>query len=153
MKSVPVLYMLDTNILIYLIKNRPPEVAERVNALGDDARLCMSFFTYAELLKGAERSVRKDAVLRQLEQLVRQVPVRYAGSPALCRHYAAQFTRLREAGTPIGANDLWIACHALADDCTLVTNNVREFERVQGLAIENWAEPLVPDLSAPGLSR
>lgn len=149
----PSLYMLDTNILIYLIKNRPPEVAERVNALGDDAGLCMSFFTYAELLKGAERSVRKDAVLRQLEHLVRQVPVRYAASPVLCTHYAVQFTRLREAGTPIGANDLWIACHALADGCTLVTNNVREFERVQGLAIENWAEPLAPDLSAPDPSR
>ena len=71
----------------------------------------------------------------------------------LCTHYAVQFTRLREAGTPIGANDLWIACHALADGCTLVTNNVREFERVQGLAIENWAEPLAPDLSAPDPSH
>ena len=146
-------YMLDTNILIYLIKNRPPAVAERVNALEDSAELSMSFFTYAELLKGAERSVRKVDVLRQLDQLVRQVPVRYAASPALCTHYAAQFTRLREAGTPIGANDLWIACHALADGYTLVTNNVREFERVQGLAIENWAEPLAPDLSARDPSR
>ena len=99
----------------------------------------MSFFTFAELLKGAERSTRKPEVLRRLDDLTRVIPVRYAASPALCQHYAAQFTRLREAGTPIGANDLWIACHALADDCTLVTNNTREFERVAALPLENWA--------------
>ena len=49
-----------------------------------------------------------------------------------------QFTRLRAAGTPVGSNALWITCHALADDCTLVSNNVGEFERVQGLRLENW---------------
>lgn len=133
-------YMLDTNILIYLIKNKPPSVAERINALGNEAALCMSFFSFAELLLGAERSTRKANVLRQLDGLTRVVPVRYAASRALCEHYAVQFTRLRAAGTPIGANDLWIACHALADDSTLVTNNRREFERVQGLRMANWVE-------------
>lgn len=132
--------MLDTNILIYLIKNKPPSVAARINALDPSDELCMSFFTYAELLKGAERSTRKGAVLRQLGDLVRQIPVRFSASTALCEHYAQHFTRLRAAGTPIGANDLWIACHALADDCTLVTNNIGEFERVQGLGLENWVE-------------
>jgi len=52
-------YMLDTNILIYLIKNRPPAVAARINALDPSDELCMSFFTYAELLKGAQRSTQK----------------------------------------------------------------------------------------------
>jgi tRNA(fMet)-specific endonuclease VapC len=98
----------------------------------------MSFVTYAELLKGAERSTRKPEVLKRLTDLTRAIPVRYGTSASLCEHYATQFTRLRAAGTPIGANDLWIACHALADDCTLVTNNVGEFERVQGLSLENW---------------
>lgn len=133
-------YMLDTNILIYLIKDKPPSVAERINALGGNVQLCMSFFTFAELLKGAERSVRKPEVLRQLDLLTRQVPVRYTTHRAICSHYAAHFTRLREAGTPIGGNDLWIACHALAEDCTLVTNNTREFMRISGLRLENWAE-------------
>jgi len=132
--------MLDTNILIYLMKNKPPEVAERVNALGSDAELCMSFFTFAELLMGAERSTQKADVLRRLDALARVVPVRYGVQRAICQHYAVQFTRLRAAGTPIGANDLWIASHALADDCTLVTNNTREFERVAGLRLENWAQ-------------
>ena len=133
-------YMLDTNILIYLIKNKPPSVAERINALSSDDQLCMSFFTFAELLKGAERSTRKSEVLRHLEQLTRLVSVQYVTNKALCQHYATQFTQLKEAGTPIGANDLWIACHALADDCTLVTNNTREFERVLGLRLGNWVE-------------
>lgn len=132
-------YMLDTNILIYLIKNKPPAVAQRINALGSDAALCMSFFSFAELLLGAERSTRKADVRRQLDALTRVVPVRYAAGRALCEHYAEHFARLRAAGTPIGANDLWIACHALADDCTLVTNNLREFERLPGLRLENWA--------------
>lgn len=133
-------YLLDTNTLIYLIKNKPASVAERVNALDEDAMLCMSFFTYAELLKGAERSTRKAEVLGRLEQLTRQVPVIYETDRSLCEHYAVHFSRLKEAGTPIGANDLWIVCHALAQDATLVTNNLREFERIKGLRLENWVE-------------
>jgi tRNA(fMet)-specific endonuclease VapC len=132
-------YMLDTNIIIYFIKNRPPSVARRINALEADATLHMSFFTYAELLKGAERSSRKADVLRRLDGLTRQIPVLYGVPPSICDHYAHHANRLREAGTPIGGNDLWIACHALAEDMVLVTNNVAEFERIQGLGVENWA--------------
>lgn len=132
--------MLDTNTLIYLIKNKPPSVAERINAMEDSDALCMSFVSYAELLKGAERSTRKPEVLRRLEALARQVPVLYGIGPALCEHYAIQATRLRAAGTPIGGNDLWIACHALATTATLVTNNVGEFSRVHGLVVENWVQ-------------
>ena len=135
------IYLLDTNILIYLIKNQPPAVAERVDALPEDDGLRMSFITWAELLKGAERSVRKTEVLRRLDVLARQVTVIYPAGPAICRYYAEQFIRLKDAGTPIGANDLWIACHALAEEATLVTHNTREFRRVAGLRVEDWAEP------------
>lgn len=65
----------------------------------------------------------------------------YPAGPAICRHYAEQFTRLKDAGTPIGANDLWIACHALAEAATLVTHNTREFARVAGLRLEDWVAP------------
>ncbi len=133
------IYLLDTNILIYLIKNHPPSIAERIDALADDDLLCMSFVTWAELLKGAERSTRKSEVLRRLDALARQVAVIYPTGAAICRHYAEQSTRLKEAGTPIGANDLWIACHGLAEDATLVTHNTREFQRVVGLRLEDWA--------------
>ncbi|MFY9975230.1 MAG: type II toxin-antitoxin system VapC family toxin [Chromatiaceae bacterium] len=130
--------MLDTNILIYLLKHHPPEIAARVDALPPTDNLCMSFVTYAELLKGAERSTRKADVIQRLDRLTRQVPVNYPAGADICRHYARQFTRLRTAGTPIGANDLWIGCHALAEAATLVTNNAREFQRLDGLAVENW---------------
>ncbi len=133
------IYMLDTNILIYLIKNKPPSIAERINALDKDAALCMSFVTYAELLKVAERSTRKTQVLSQLNQLTQVIPVQYGTNPGLCQHYAIQFTLLETAGTPIGANDLWIACHALSQNATLVTHNLREFERIAGLMLEDWA--------------
>ena len=132
-------YMLDTNILIYLMKNRPASVAERVNRIGADDQLCMSFFTYAELLKGAQRSARKERVLRNLNELIRQIPVLYAVDQRLCGHYARHFTKWKVAGTPIGANDLWIACHALAEDAVLVTHNTREFRRVNGLLVEDWS--------------
>jgi tRNA(fMet)-specific endonuclease VapC len=130
--------MLDTNTLIYFIKNKPPEVAARINALRDEDELCMSFVTYAELLKGAERSMRKDDVLRKLTALTAQVAVLYPSTASICRHYAEHATRLKLAGTPIGGNDLWIASHALALSATLVTNNLSEFARIQGLAVENW---------------
>jgi tRNA(fMet)-specific endonuclease VapC len=132
--------MLDTGTLIYLVKHRPESVAQRINALGEDSELCMSFVTYAELLKGAERSTRRDEVVRKLERLARQVPVLYTVGRSLCEHYAVQFTLLKSAGTPIGANDLWIACHALAEGATLVTRNQREFSRVAGLKTETWVE-------------
>jgi tRNA(fMet)-specific endonuclease VapC len=136
-----VIYLLDTNVLIYLIKRQPPGIAERVDALPDEARLCMSFITWAELLKGAERSTKKPEVLRRLDVLQHQVRVLYPAGPGICQHYAEQFTRLKDAGTPIGANDLWIACHALAENATLVTHNTREFHRIDGLRVEDWVTP------------
>ena len=131
--------LLDTNILIYLIKNHPPQVAERIDALAPNDSLAMSFITWAELLQGAEGSQRREATLRQLHQLARQVPVLYPEGPQICRHYAVQATALKRRGTPIGANDLWIACHALALDATLVSHNVSEFARIEGLRLEDWA--------------
>jgi tRNA(fMet)-specific endonuclease VapC len=134
-----VIVLLDTNILIYLIKNHPPRVAERIDALDPGDSLAMSFITWAELLQGAEGSQRREATLRQLDQLARQVPVLYPEGPQICRHYAVQATALKRRGTPIGANDLWIACHALALDATLVSHNVNEFARIEGLRLEDWA--------------
>lgn len=131
--------LLDTNILIFLIKNHPPQVAERIDALDPGDSLAMSFITWAELLQGAEGSQRREATLRQLDQLARQVPVLYPEGPQICRHYAVQATALKRRGTPIGANDLWIACHALALDATLVSHNVNEFARIEGLRLEDWA--------------
>jgi tRNA(fMet)-specific endonuclease VapC len=65
--------------------------------------------------------------------------VAYPSQSGICHHYAEQLSRLKTAGTPIGANDLWIGCHALAESATLVTNNERESRRIVGLSVENWA--------------
>ena len=102
------IYLLDTNILIYLIKSQPPSIAQRIDALPESDALCMSFVTWAELLKGAERSTRKTEVLRRLNALARQVPVRYPTAPAICRHYAELATRLQAEGARDPQPDLHI---------------------------------------------
>jgi tRNA(fMet)-specific endonuclease VapC len=133
-----VIYLLDTNILIYLIKSKPSSIARKVNSLSANDRLYMSFVTWAELLKGAEGSKRKAEVLQGLDALARQIKVIYPNGPAICRYYAEQFVRLKKLGTLIGANDFWIACHALAEGATLVTHKVKEFKRISGLKLEDW---------------
>lgn len=135
-------YMLDTNMLIYMLKNRPPAVASRVAALQaqDPDCLCMSFVTWAELLKGAERSRVPGKVRERLRRVAESIPVLFEVSPAMCEHQARLAVTLKAQGTPIGANDLWIAAHALAEGCALVTNNQREFMRVPGLELDNWVE-------------
>lgn len=131
-------WLLDTNILIYLMKRKPPELVERVVAIGGDDTVAMSFVTYAELLKGAEGSSRTETVLAALQDLTKEIPVEYAVDELLCRLYGEHANRLKRSGTPIGGNDLWIACHALSVNATLVTNNTREFSRIEGLRLENW---------------
>ena len=135
------IHLLETNIIIYLINNRPPQVAARIDALPAEDSLAMSFITWAELLQGAEGSQRRTATLAQLDALARLVPVLYPEGPAICRAYAEQATALKKRGTPIGANDLWIACHALALKATLITHSLREFERIDGLQLADWAAP------------
>ena len=134
------IYLLDTNILIYLIKNQPPQVAQRIDALSDADALAMSFITWAELLQGAAGSRRRETTLQKLDGLRRLLPVVYPEGDAICRHYAEQAANLKSLGTPIGANDLWIACHALAIGATVVSHKLREFRRIAGLQLVDWAE-------------
>ena len=96
------IYLLDTNILINLIKNQPPAIAQRVDALPGETRLGMSFITWAELRTGAERSTRKQEVQRRLGALARQVEVLYPTGPAICHHYAEQFMRLKTPARRLG---------------------------------------------------
>lgn len=133
-----VTYMLDTNILIYLMKNKPISVAQKIDSLEVTSKLVMSYVTYAELLKGAENSQRKVQTLAQLDKLTNIIEPVYPNDVAICQHYATQFLQLKAKGTPIGGNDLWIGCHALAHKSILVTHNVKEFKRIEGLIIEDW---------------
>lgn len=130
-------YLLDTNICIYIRQKRPPEVLRRFKklAVGDAA---ISVITYGELLYGAERSAARATSLERLHALVTLMPV--LPMPASgAEAYGAIRAELERTGRMIGNNDLWIAAHARAADLVLVTNDEREFQRVPGLVVENWA--------------
>ncbi|HSV46900.1 MAG TPA: type II toxin-antitoxin system VapC family toxin [Ramlibacter sp.] len=130
-------YLLDTNICIYIAKHSPPAVRARFEAHAADA-LAMSVITLGELRYGAEKSqARKKALaaLGHLQELIQVAPL----TDVVAAHYGDIRSALERAGQPIGANDLWIAAHARSEGWTLVTNNEREFLRVKGLVVENWA--------------
>lgn len=127
--------MLDTNIAIYVIKHRPVSALETFNRHA--GHLCISSITLAELFHGAEKSVKPDHNLRQIEDFVSRLEVLEYGSKA-ASHYGDIRSVLERKGTTIGVNDLHIAGHARSEGLTLVTNNLREFERVEGLRLDNW---------------
>jgi len=133
-------YLLDTDICIYTAKARPPEVAQRLRNLTPGS-VAMSVVTLGELVFGAERSQARAQAIGNLARLVELIPVLNLPESA-GRHYGRIRAALTAAGTPIGNNDLWIAAHAAADALILVSNNSREFERVQGLQVENWVRQL-----------
>ena len=102
-------YLLDTNICIYIAKRRPPEVATHFESLRS-GEVGMSIITYGELLFGSEKSRHPKAVEERLERFVELVPVLPLPDDSP-HHYARIRAKLERAGTPIGANDLWIAAH------------------------------------------
>ena len=128
-------YMLDTNIVIYIIKRRPLEVLETFNSHA--GHLCISAITLSELLHGAEKSAQPERNLRQTEDFISRLDVLPYGLKAAA-HYGEIRADLERSGTPIGVNDLHIAGHARSEGLVLVTNNLREFERVKALRLENW---------------
>ena len=130
------MFLLDTNICIYIIRKKPPTVLQRFESLPLGA-VAMSLVTYGELEYGALKSQNKQQALAVLQELQHYIPV--LGMEAeVAAEYAAIRQLLESKGTPIGNNDLWIAAHARALDLTLVSNNLREFERVPRLKLENW---------------
>ena len=130
-------YMLDTNIVIYVIKRRPVEILAVFNAHA--GQMCISSITLAELLHGVEKSSMITKNLRKVEDFVSRLEVLpYENTAA--SHYGDIRTNLEKKGTVIGVNDLHIAAHARSEGFILVSNNVREFERVEGLRLENWIE-------------
>lgn len=134
------IYLLDTNIVSYFLRGTSPDLNQRIlNSNAED--LGMSVISAGELHYGLRRlpSSRRAKLLgQQLDALLSAIAVQPLPADA-ARHYGTIKAALDPAGTPIGGNDLWIAAHALADSMTLVTHNVREFERVKGLKVENWA--------------
>ncbi len=130
-------YMLDTNIVIYTIKNRPAELREAFKR--HDGQMCISSITWGELVYGAERSSQPEKNLEVIEGLAARLEVLSCG-PNDAAHFGQLRAELAAVGNPIGPYDTMIAGHARAHGLILVTNNVREFERVPGLRIENWVK-------------
>jgi tRNA(fMet)-specific endonuclease VapC len=128
-------YLLDTNIVSDVVRNPQGKVTDRIRKVGE-AQVCTSIIVAAELRYGAERkasprlSSQLEAVLGALEVLPLETPVDIA--------YGKLRASLERASTPIGANDLLIAAQGLALGYTVVTDNDKEFTRVQNLRCENW---------------
>lgn len=131
-------YMLDTNICIYAIKNKPEQVLKQLKSKLKHG-ICISAITLAELEHGVEKSAqpeRNRAALLQFLSILDILPF----DDLAAAEYGTICAYLQKRGTPIGTMDMLIAGHARAEGMILVTNNVREFERVPDLKVENWTE-------------
>ena len=128
-------YLLDTNIVIYTMKNRPKEVKDAFRR--HYGQICISSVTYMELVFGAERSANPERNLRVLEGFAARLDTLSYGIDA-ATHTGQIRAELAAAGTPIGPYDQMIAGHARSLGLIVVTNNTREFERVKGLRVDNW---------------
>ena len=128
-------YMLDTNICIYAIKDRPAFLRTKFNALS--GQMAISSIVLSELIYGAENSAHHEANLAVVDAFSARLDI-LPFDPKAASHAANIRAVLKRAGTPIGAYDVMIAGHARAEGLILVTNNQREFSRVDGLRLENW---------------
>jgi len=128
-------YLLDTNILSDLVRNPQGRIADRIAELGEDA-ICTSIIVAAELRFGAAKRGSPRLTL-QLERILGAIEVEPFDAPADAA-YGAVRAQLETAGLPIGGNDMLIAAHALSAGRVVVTDNEREFTRVNGLLVENW---------------
>ena len=128
--------LLDTNICIDVIKRRPRELLDMFNR--NASQMAISAITFSELLHGVEKSAAPARNLAAVEDFCSRLDL-LAYGPKASLHYGPIRASLERSGTPIGVNDLHIAAHARSEGLTLVSNNLREFERVPGLLLENWA--------------
>lgn len=131
-------YMLDTDLCIRLLRDRPQGLRPRFNAEADS--LCISAITLTELLRGAERSARRAENRREVERLTARLVVLPFDADA-AGHAGDIFAALESAGQLIGPYDILIAGHARSRGLMVITGNLREFHRVDGLRCEDWEAP------------
>ena len=129
-------YMLDTNICIYAIKNKPEQVLEKLKENLSNG-ICISAITLAELQHGVEKSMNPEKNSMALLQFLSILDILPFDDLAAVE-YGKICAYLQKRGAPIGTMDMLIAAHAKTENLIIVTNNVREFERVPNLKIENW---------------
>lgn len=128
-------YLLDTSIVIYVLKRRPIEVLDVFNA--NASRMAISAITLAELLHGVEKSSQPTQNLAAVEDFCSRLDI-LPYTVKAAQHYGSIGAELERSGQSIGVNDLHIAAHARGEGLILVTNNMREFLRVPALQVENW---------------
>lgn len=133
---MPPRFLLDTNICIYIAKHNPASVRERFRQYSA-SQLAMSVITLGELRFGAEKSQSKARAMTVIDELASLISIEELSDSA-ADHYGDIRASLQKSGQLIGNNDLWLAAHARSNDWVLVTNNEREFLRVDGLKVENW---------------
>ena len=131
-------FLLDTNIVIYVLRRCPVKVLSTVNAKA--IRMDISFMTLAELFHGAEKSTRVSENLSAIEDFRTRLEVLPYGAKA-AQHHGAIRASLEKLSQPIGVNDLHIAGHAPSEGLVLVTNNMSEFMCMPGLQVENRVHP------------
>ena len=131
-------YMLDTNICIYAIKQKPESVLKRLQKVNPED-ICISSVTYAELVHGVEKSMAVEKNRLALSLLLANIEILDFDAEA-ANAYGKIRANLEKNGTPIGPLDMMIAGHAKSLGLTLVTNNEKEFKRVDGLKVVNWAK-------------
>jgi len=129
-------YMLDTNICIYIIKNKPKKVIIELKR-HKPSEICVSAITYAELTHGVEKSMAVEKNRLALALFFSNIEVLNFDIKAAI-HYGKIRAYLEKQGTPIGPLDMMIAAHAMSLGYTVVTNNIKEFQRVPDLKLENW---------------
>lgn len=133
-------YMLDTNICSFIMLERPPAVIERLQAAVEGQHgITISVITYSEMLLGTVGSKASPRHAALVEAFVARLSAILPWERAAAEQAMHIRKDLTARGTPIGSNDTMIAGHAIAADCVLVTNNTREFARVEGLRVEDWA--------------
>ena len=129
-------YMLDTNICIYIIRHQPENVIRKFME-HDSEDICISAVTYAELAHGVEKSQAREKNRIALMVLLSEIQI-VPFDDLAAQIYGEVKADLQKKGTPIGPMDTLIAAHAKAQNLTLVTNNTKEFARVDGLKLEDW---------------
>ena len=128
-------YLLDTNVVIYVLKRRPIRVLEIFNK--NTNRMAISNITLSELIYGAEKSIKIDKNLEAIEDFISHLEVLPYDAKA-SQHYGQIKAGLEKKGKIIGENDIHIAAHAISQGLILVTNNLKEFKRAPNIALENW---------------
>ena len=134
------MYLLDTDTCIYIINNKPEAVRSKFRTVSLN-EIAISSITLFELDAGARKGNRAEESLQKLEQFASIIQVLPFDAEA-ARHAGALRQHLREQGTPIGDMDTLIAAHALSVGATVITNNLKEFQRVPELSVENWLDEM-----------